>query len=52
MNPSVASDKCADDEVIESLIRLAWNKPRMRRQPARDAQADHGESHFDGIGFS
>lgn len=52
MNPCIASDESTDKGLLEAATRLTWNSPRMRRQPARDAKADHGELHFDNVGFS
>ena len=32
-------------------MRQAWQTPRLRMLPAKDAEADHGGIHFDGQGY-
>jgi hypothetical protein len=32
-------------------LRQAWQPPRLRMLAAKEAEADHGGIHFDGLGF-
>ena len=52
MRSCVALDERSKPEEALQVKRAAWHMPRMRALPAEQAEADHGELHFDSIGFS
>jgi hypothetical protein len=50
MNPCVASDEHSETDRI--VPKAAWTVPTLRRTGVQRSEADHGENHFDGPGFS
>jgi hypothetical protein len=51
MNSCVASNERLESQQPAEQKR-AWNAPRLQSLSAELARGDHGENHFDGLGFS
>lgn len=51
MHNRVESNESSCGEEFVVGIRATWSAPRLRKLNARLAEADHGGTHFDGLGF-